>query len=83
MSEQEIRERAQRADEARLDPDASRYLVQARITKSQRDVKPLLAAVDAVRAECAVTDTETNEATQADLVERINKAIDSALKATA
>lgn len=48
-------------------------------SQSADAISRLLAAVDAVTAECAATDTETDEALQGDLVNRINTAINNAL----
>lgn len=48
-------------------------------SQSADAISRLLAAVDAVRAECAATDTETDEPLQLDLVNRIEAAIHSAI----
>jgi hypothetical protein len=50
-------------------------------SQSADAITRLLAAVDAVVAECAATDTETDEALQLDLVNRIEAAIRKALGA--
>lgn len=42
-----------------------------------RDRQYLLAAIDAVLAECEATDTETNEPLQADLVARIRNVLEA------
>jgi hypothetical protein len=52
-------------------------------SQSADAITRLLAAVDAVRAECAATDTDTDEALQLDLANRIEAAITNALGAPA
>lgn len=50
------------------------------IAAAPADVARLTGALEAVLAECDATDTETNEALQADLADRIRAAIENALK---
>lgn len=51
-------------------------------SQSADAITRLLAAVDAVIAECSATDTDTDEALQGDLVNRIEAAINNALGGT-